>query len=95
MQFSDVVHHMEEVQRLCHEQAVVKRGLKCVQLVYGSAGECMFLVTLCYLTPHFCAYITTVQSTLETGSACYVKKQVWDMERWAQGAMHGGGCSCL
>ena len=39
MQFSDVVHHMEEVQKLCHEQAVVRRGLKCVQLVYGSAGE--------------------------------------------------------
>ena len=64
MQFSDVVHHMEEVQKLCHEQAVVKRGLKCVQLVYGSAGECMFLVTLCYLTA---AYSTRAYQYLGYG----------------------------
>ena len=32
---------MEEVQKICHQQAVVERGMACIQLVYGAAGKCM------------------------------------------------------
>ena len=41
------------VQKICHQQAIVERGLKCVQLVYGVAGKCLdYMVTfaLTFLT---------------------------------------------
>ena len=30
---------LEGVQKICHQQAIVERELKCVQLVYGVAGN--------------------------------------------------------
>ena len=32
---------LKGVQKICHQQAIVERGLKCVQLVYGVAGKCL------------------------------------------------------
>ena len=32
---------LEEVQKICHQRAVVERGMACIQLVYGAAGKCM------------------------------------------------------
>ena len=40
LQLSDFVK-LKDVQEICHQQAVVERGLKCVQLVYGVAGKCL------------------------------------------------------
>ena len=40
LQLSDSVK-LEGVQKICHQQAIVERGLKCVQLVYGEAGKCL------------------------------------------------------
>ena len=40
LQLSDSVK-LEGVQKICHQQAIVERGLKCVQLVYGVAGKCL------------------------------------------------------
>ena len=42
-QLSDVMK-LEDAQKICHQQAVVERGLSCIQLVYGAAGKCMTAV---------------------------------------------------
>lgn len=39
MQLSDVASMREEVKRICHQQAIVNRRFKCVQVVYGAAGQ--------------------------------------------------------
>ena len=40
LQLSDLVK-LKGVQKTCHQRAVVERGLKCVQLVYGEVGKCL------------------------------------------------------
>ena len=44
-QLSDVLK-LEDVKKICHQQAVVERGLSCIQLVYGVAGKCMTAVCI-------------------------------------------------
>ena len=39
MQLLDVTSLRKEVQNICHQQAVVEKGLKCVEIVYGAAGQ--------------------------------------------------------
>ena len=39
MQLSDMSGLKEEVQKICQQQAIVERGLDCVKVVYGPAGQ--------------------------------------------------------
>lgn len=39
MQLSDISGIKEEVQKICQQQAIVERGLDCVKVVYGPAGQ--------------------------------------------------------
>ena len=44
MQLSDIAGLKEEVQKICQQQAIVERGLDCVQVVYGAAGQSIISV---------------------------------------------------
>ena len=37
---------LEDVQKICQQQAIVERGIACIQLVYGAAGECDTFITV-------------------------------------------------
>ena len=39
LQLSDIIK-LKDVRKRCHQQAILERGLKSVQLIYGVAGEC-------------------------------------------------------
>ena len=63
---------LEDVRKICHQQAVVERGIACIQLVYGAAGKC---ITFSFLDKLSDSNAFTLL-TAGTGKTYYIKKQL-------------------
>ena len=77
---------LEEVHKICHQQAIVGRGLECVKLVYGIAGEfslsVIFLPSACFN----CAPLLTSG----VGKSHYIRQQLMRSSRSVTIAVNEG-----
>ena len=64
---------LEEVRKICHQQAVVERGMACMQLVYGTAGRCM---TFFFKIAKFSYRNAFTFPTAGIGKTHYIRKQL-------------------
>ena len=69
LQVLDIVK-LKDVQKRCHQQAILERGLKCVQLVYGVAGKCLNCMRSNFRV-NFVHFLTT-----GVGKTHYIREQL-------------------
>ena len=64
----------KDVHKICHQQAIIGRGLTCVKLVYGTAGQHIVFIIVLSL---YCMLSLSVEFlTAGVGKSHYIRQQL-------------------
>ena len=71
VQHTDIIKSAKEVREIWNQQGITGRGLACVQLVYGIAGQWIIIVNLCSICFKCVFFILT-----GVGKSHYIRQQL-------------------
>ena len=77
---------VKEVHEICHQQAIIGRGLTCVKLVYGTAGQhIVFVIVILHALIRCAEYFTA-----GVGKSHYIRQQLVKSSRSVTIAVNEG-----